>query len=316
MRIKARHIGLLALTLLVCVTVGEAAPKPDKVAERDKALREADQKALKENMAAYDQDVKPFLEKHCIGCHGPKKLEGDLSLDLLDPDMKASVSGARWAVVREHLDTGKMPPEDKPRPSQAEIEKVLAWLKAEMKRARRNFTRRLQFVHGNDVPHDLLFDPKQSASLDVAPRLRRHSTDIYETFRREQAKGFENLVGNPFTPDPRFLFRDMGSPHLDVPTTSQLLRNALTIIQRQTGHTVEKGQLKPMIGARKEFLAFVRLLRGTDGHGRRNSGFARRVMLTSDCSIRRPEICCPALPGGVDDRWRCTEVGGLSPGDL
>ena len=45
MRNKTRHVGLLALTLLVCVTVGEAAPKPDKVAERDKALREADRKA-------------------------------------------------------------------------------------------------------------------------------------------------------------------------------------------------------------------------------------------------------------------------------
>ena len=41
----------------------------------------------------------------------------------------------------------------------------------------------------------------------IAPRIRRHSVELYETFRKEQAKGFENLVGNPFTPDPRFLFR-------------------------------------------------------------------------------------------------------------
>jgi mono/diheme cytochrome c family protein len=264
MRYQARHISLLALTLLACVAAAEAAPKPDKVAERDKALREADRKAMEENMAAYEGDVRPFLEKHCIGCHGPKKLEGDLSLDLLNPDMKASVSGARWAVVREQLQTSKMPPEGKHRPKPAEIEKVLAWLKAEMKRARRNFTRRLQFVHGNSVPHDLLFDPKQSAGLNVAPRLRRKSAEIYESFRREQAKGVENLVGNPFTPDPRFLFRDMGVPHVDVPTTSQLLRNALTIIQRQTGHTVENGRLKLMIGARKEFLEFVDLQKPLD----------------------------------------------------
>ena len=73
--------------------------------------------------------------------------------------------------------------------------------------------------------------------------------EIYETFRKEQAKGFENLVGNPFTPDPRFLFRDMGSPTLDTPTSSQLLRNALTVVERQTGHTIENGALKPMLGA-------------------------------------------------------------------
>jgi mono/diheme cytochrome c family protein len=255
--IKSRRIGVLILALLACVTGADAAPKPDQAAERKKALEEADRKAFAENMAAYERDVKPLLAKHCIGCHGPKKLEGDLSLALLDPDMKQSVSGARWAVVREMLTTGEMPPEERPRPSNAEIEKMLAWIKAEMKRARRNFTRRVQYVHGNKVPHEVLFDPKQSAPLDVPPRLRRHSPNIYETFRKEQAKGFENVVGNPFTPDPRFLFRDMGAPHLDVPTTSQLLRNAITVVERQTGHTVENGQLKPMPGARKEFLEFV-----------------------------------------------------------
>ena len=36
---------------------------------------------------------------------------------------------------------------------------VLAWIKAEMKRSRRNFTQRLQQISGNKVQHDLLFDP-------------------------------------------------------------------------------------------------------------------------------------------------------------
>ncbi|MEK6238324.1 MAG: DUF1592 domain-containing protein, partial [Planctomycetales bacterium] len=246
----------LALAWLVCAAA-IAAPKSDKLADRDKALQEADRKAFAENMAAYDKQVKPFLAKHCVGCHGPKKMEGDLSINALDADMKESTSGARWAVVRKQLESGDMPPDDKPRPSADELARVLAWIKAEMKRARRNFTTRQQFVQGNKVPHALLFDPKQSAPLSVAPRIRRHSVEIYETFRKEQAKGFENLVGNPFTPDPRFLFRDMGSPTLDTPTSSQLLRNALTVVERQTGHTIENGELKPMIGARKEFLEFV-----------------------------------------------------------
>lgn len=255
--VKSRIIQAVVFVLLSCAVTAVAAPKEDKVAQRDRALQEADRKAFEENMAAYKNDVKPFLDKHCIGCHGPKNLEGDLALDLLDPDMKASTSGARWAVVRERLETGKMPPEDEPRPTKAEIEKVLAWTKAEMKRARRAFTRRLQIVQGNEVPHALLFDPIQSAELDVAPRLRRHSVDIYEAFRKEQAKGFENLVGNPFTSDPRYLFRDMGAPTLDVPTTSQLLRNALTVVERLTAHTIEKGQLKPLPGSRKEYLELI-----------------------------------------------------------
>ena len=197
-----------------------------KETARKAALEAADKKAFAENMAAYEDEVRPFLEKHCIGCHGPKKLKGDLSLDLLDPDMKESTSAARWAVVRDQLENGDMPPDDKPQPPPEQSDKVLAWIKAEMRRSRRNFSERMQQISGNKVQHDLLFDSNQAARLMIAPRIRRHSVELYETFRREQAKGFENLVGNPFTPDPRFLFRDMGAPHMDVPTTSQLIRNA------------------------------------------------------------------------------------------
>ncbi len=244
----------LALLLLAGPLVAQ---DDDKVAARDKALAEADRKAFEANMKAFDADVKPLLAKYCVSCHGPNKLEGDLSLALLDPDMKDSASGARWATVRERLETREMPPEGEPRPTKDETAKILAWIKAEMKRARRNFTRRLQHVSGNKVPHALLFDPEHEADLDVPPRLRRKSVEIYEVFRREQAKGFENLVGNPFTPDPRFLFKDMGSPELDVPTTSQLLRNAMTIVERQTAFRVEDGEVKPLPGGRKEFIALL-----------------------------------------------------------
>ena len=249
---------LLLVALFIPFLVSDQALADDKKrAERDKALAEADSKAFEANMAAYQAVVRPFLEKHCISCHGPKKLKGDLALDLLDPDMKESTSASRWAVVRDKIEQGEMPPEKRPRPSAVEAEKALSWIRAEMKRARRNFTRRLQEIQGNKVPHELLFDPASRAKLAIFPRVRRHSPEIYEGFRKEQAKGFDNLVGNPFTPDPRFLFKDMGAPKLDVPTTSQLLRNAVTILERQTGHSIEKGKLKPMLHSRKEFLQFV-----------------------------------------------------------
>lgn len=253
----ASRLNFFTIALVLFGTVSKSFSDDDTLAARNRALKEADRKAFEANMEAYQADVRPFLQKHCIGCHGPERLEADLSLDLLDPDMKDSTSGARWAVVRQQLETGKMPPEGEVRPAEPSAARVLAWIKAEMKRARRNFTRRVQYVHGNEVPHNVLFEVGGSAQLDVAPRIRRFSPEIYDSFRREQAKGFENLVGNPFTPDPRFIFRDMGAPQVDVPTTSQLLRNALTVIERQTGHSIEKGVLKPKAGSKKEFLPFV-----------------------------------------------------------
>lgn len=244
--------------LFAAIILQSHAVDSKKVAARDAALKEADKLQFEANMAAYDKDVKPFLEKHCIRCHGPKKLKGDLALDLLDPDMKESTSASRWAVVRDYLEGQEMPPEDEPQPKPEEVGQVLAWIKAEMKRARRNFTQRLMQISGNKVQHDLLFDPDQEARLHIAPRIRRHSVELYETFRKAQAKGFENLVGNPFTPDPRFIFKDMGAPLMDVPTTSQLLRNALTIMERLTGHTVqEDGSIKPMVASKKDYLQLV-----------------------------------------------------------
>jgi len=63
-----------------------------------------------ESKAAFEKSVAPFLAKHCTACHGPKKAEGDLDLTALDPDMKATTSGARWAMVVEKLATGEMSP--------------------------------------------------------------------------------------------------------------------------------------------------------------------------------------------------------------
>jgi len=252
-----RRCCVVTFTCFACAAVAYAAPKEEEIAERDKALEEADRKAFEENMAAYERDVKPFLERHCVACHGPDTVEGELALHTLDADMKQSTSAARWATVRQRLETGEMPPEGEPRPADEDLENVLAWIKAEMKRARRNFTRRIQEINGNEVPHAKLFDPEQTAQFHAPPRLRRHSVEIYEDFRHDQAKGFENLVGNPFTPDPRFTFKDMGSPTLDVPTTSQLLRNALTIVQRQTGYRMENGEMKPISGTKKDFLQFI-----------------------------------------------------------
>ena len=228
-----------------------------KIAERDAALAEADRKAFEKNMATYASEVKPFLESHCISCHGPEKQKGDLALDGLDPDMKKSSSASRWAAVREALEFEEMPPEDEPRPRPAQVVAVLDWIKAEMKRARRNFTRREQILHGNKMSHAKLFDASFTSELDNPPRVRRQSPEIYERFRKDMAKGFEELVTNPFSTHSQFVFRDMGTPKLDEPTSAQLLTNAITIVKRQTGHKMENGQLKPIAGTKKDFLDFI-----------------------------------------------------------
>jgi hypothetical protein len=49
----------------------------------------------------------------------------------------------------------------------------------------------------------------------------------------------------------------MALAKVDEPVTAQLLRNALVIVERQTGFTMTDGQMKPIPGSLKDFLPFV-----------------------------------------------------------
>jgi mono/diheme cytochrome c family protein len=62
-----------------------------------------------------------FLLQHCSRCHGPEKEEGEIRLDRLSRDFKLGVDTHHWAEVLENVNSGEMPPETEPRPTQAEI---------------------------------------------------------------------------------------------------------------------------------------------------------------------------------------------------
>lgn len=207
-----------------------------------------------ESKAEYDRAVAPFLAKHCRACHNAKTSEGDLDLTALDPDMKATTSGARWAQVVEKLATGEMPPKGKARPSDAELVAVGRWAHAEAKRAGKSFARRTAAANGNAVPHAALFDPKNVPPYDGGPRVRRLSPEIYAQFTNELAKG-KSGIGQPFSPDGRHAFKDTGAPKIDEPATAQLIQNALLIVEAQTGHKIEGDAVKAVGFTPKEFLA-------------------------------------------------------------
>ena len=90
-----------------------------------------------ESQTEFDRSVKPLLTKYCAECHGPDLAEKELNLPALPPDMKATTSAARWAVVLTQLSLGKMPPKDEPQPSAEGKQAVIAWIKAQMKQNRR-----------------------------------------------------------------------------------------------------------------------------------------------------------------------------------
>lgn len=222
------------------------------------AAEPADAALFANSMADYQAKVAPLLKEHCGECHGPKLAEKKLDFTQLESDMKTTGSAARWAVVLDHVRSGKMPPDDKPPLAEKDIEILAHWIEAELKRAGKHVARREHYANGNEVPHELLFDPKNVGKLDTPTGVRRLSAEIYAGFTGEVGKGV-NGVAQPFSVVGKPTFKDMGAPPLDEPTTAALIRNALLIVeQRLTNFKVENGQLKGVgQGVPKQFLRIL-----------------------------------------------------------
>ena len=106
-----------------------------------------------------------FVSKHCLECHGEKDVKADLSL-FADKDASSILKRrAVWENVIEMVSTGQMPPQDKPRPDQAEIDKFVAIVNALFDDADlhakpdpgRVTVRRLNRTEYNNTVRDLMF---------------------------------------------------------------------------------------------------------------------------------------------------------------
>src|SRR4051812_12265136 len=87
----------------------------------------------------YLRDVKPIFAKYCVDCHGPAKQKAGLRLDtaaaarkgndggLVIVQGKAKESPLVHALLGEK-ELAKMPPEGRPRPSDAEIATIKRWI--------------------------------------------------------------------------------------------------------------------------------------------------------------------------------------------
>lgn len=74
--------------------------------------------------------VRPFVERYCVSCHGSKKPKAGLDLGR-DLTVAAIAKNApQWEQVLERLEAKEMPPEDAPRlPEPGERAAVVAWIR-------------------------------------------------------------------------------------------------------------------------------------------------------------------------------------------
>ncbi len=122
-----------------------------------------------------------FLEKHCLRCHGPKKVERDLRIDQLSRDFNSGTDVHLWAEIVERINAGEMPPKDEPQPTEDEIATVIEQLDSRIRegRAARMAARppvahyRLSRREYQNTVYDLLgvrYDPTKPGELNADPR--------------------------------------------------------------------------------------------------------------------------------------------------
>jgi mono/diheme cytochrome c family protein len=126
----------------------------------------------------YDEQVRPFLAKHCQECHAGDKPKGDFRLDRLTPDFDGQATRERWMTVLKRVQAGEMPPKGKPRPAEKDLQSLRAWVGAKADAAAtrraaegRTVLRRLNRVEYQNTVRDLLgvqLDLKEMLPLDTS----------------------------------------------------------------------------------------------------------------------------------------------------
>jgi mono/diheme cytochrome c family protein len=136
-------VGLCS-SLLPTLAANAAAPEPGK--------------------APADAAIRPFLQEHCVACHGPNTAKAGLRLDTLPAEFADPEKARAWQKVHDRLKAGDMPPKKQPRPPQADTQQAVSWLHDNLLVADRRaqppagslVLRRLSRVQYENTVHDLL----------------------------------------------------------------------------------------------------------------------------------------------------------------
>jgi mono/diheme cytochrome c family protein len=111
----------------------------------------------------FDANVRPFLAKHCIACHGETKPKGNFRVEKLAANFSDENNREQWETVLKRVKAGEMPPKDKPRPAQKEIAALSEWIgkgiqaaDAARRAQGRTVLRRLNRIEYENTVRDLL----------------------------------------------------------------------------------------------------------------------------------------------------------------
>jgi hypothetical protein len=93
---------------------------------------------IQADLSTFRRQIKPLLQKYCVECHGRQDFEGKIRLDNIDPNIISGEHFGKWEDVREAFNSGEMPPEDHPHPTDAERSVITRWLDTEFNKSKQS----------------------------------------------------------------------------------------------------------------------------------------------------------------------------------
>jgi hypothetical protein len=83
----------------------------------------------------FESRIRPLLATYCFSCHGPKKQNGKVNLSVARGEAEIAQAPDPWLAAIRQLRTRSMPPDDaEKQPSEAERDRIAAWLEGAMDR--------------------------------------------------------------------------------------------------------------------------------------------------------------------------------------
>src|ERR1700761_3786035 len=78
----------------------------------------------------FEQTVRPFVAKYCVGCHSGKMPAAQFDLTAYTNMDMVTDDFARWALVEERQKAKEMPPKPMPPPPTEAAQQIIEWVAA------------------------------------------------------------------------------------------------------------------------------------------------------------------------------------------
>ncbi|HXA49816.1 MAG TPA: DUF1592 domain-containing protein [Candidatus Acidoferrum sp.] len=168
----------------------------------------------------FDETVRPFVAKYCLGCHSGQSAAAQFDLKAYTSLTTVTRDFPRWALVMERLNAKEMPPKAVPAPPEDVRQHVVEWIQSvraeEIKKsagdpgmvpARRlssaeyNYTVRDLTGQDMQVTREFPIDPANPAGFDNSGESLTMSPALVNKYLRAARDVADHMVLSPYTID-------------------------------------------------------------------------------------------------------------------